>query len=344
MCDGRDIGGEAWAAKGWKPKINPSNLPPMLASYAEQRSAQPCRCSLHVMESPRVFPLKHSILWTESSGLRPHEVGTLELISAHEALEFLGKSAPRPWVKRMLLWMICTRELAPYFLGGKSIAKCLALGAVFQDVGSDVSAEIARTTVESRFSPKLADLIRRAGDRGYVKYITHEWGESDDGPQIVSPGYFLRADNIDWKNGIVQVEVPMWDNVEQNYFNEEEDLLTSEFDKADYKITLVGLSFDREAIEMLQPNVDIGPAAAGQTESRARIGRPRTWDWDGATTYLLSVAQTPDGLPTGPGAQAQIERLISEWFTNDTGDAPAASQIRQHATKIMRALKKPESR
>jgi hypothetical protein len=42
-------------------------------------------------------------------------------------------------------------------------------------------------------------------------------------------------------------------------------------------------------------------------------------------------------------AQAQIERLIAEWFTKETGDAPADSQVRQHATKIMRALKKPEN-
>jgi len=109
------------------------------------------------------------------------------------------------------------------------------------------------------------------------------------------------------------------------------------------KISLTGLSFDRETIEMLQPSVELAPVAVGQTESRARIGRPRTWDWDSATTYLLTIAQKPDGLPTGPGAQAQIERLIAEWFTNETGDAPAASQVRQHATKIMRALKKPES-
>jgi hypothetical protein len=55
------------------------------------------------------------------------------------------------------------------------------------------------------------------------------------------------------------------------------------------------------SIEMLQPSVELAPVVVGQTKSRARIGRPRTWDWDSATTYLLTIAQEPDGLPTGPG-------------------------------------------
>jgi hypothetical protein len=105
--------------------------------------------------------------------------------------------------------------------------------------------------------------------------------------------------------------------------------MLSVFDKADYKVTLTGLYFDQETVELLQPNVELAPGRTGQTESRARVGRPRTWDWDSATTYLLTIAQKPDGLPIGPGAQAQIEQLISEWFTHEAGDAPAASQVRQ---------------
>ena len=37
MYDGRDIGGELWAASGWKPRISPFIPPPMLARYAEKR-------------------------------------------------------------------------------------------------------------------------------------------------------------------------------------------------------------------------------------------------------------------------------------------------------------------
>src|SRR3954471_16875032 len=63
-------------------------------------------------------------------------------------------------------------------------------------------------------------------------------------------------------------------------------------------------------------------------EPRARPGRPRVWDWDGALMHLLKVAQHPDGLPTGPGAQAQLERLVSDWFIETTGNAPSTSQVR----------------
>ena len=243
----------------------------------------------------------------------------------------------------MLLWMICTNELTPYFLKGKSIARCYGLGAVVQGLDPQVPMDEARTSVRERFTPELAEEILQAKAGDYVETLAYEWDESDEGPCQVSPGYFLKATNIDWKRGVLETEIGAFEQIDRNYFDDEEELLLSEFDKADYKVTLTGLYFDQETIEMLQPNAELAPVGVGQTESRARLGRPRTWDWDSATTYLLTIAQKPDGLPIGPGAQAQIERLISEWFTREAGDAPAASQVRQHATRIMRALKKPES-
>jgi hypothetical protein len=244
----------------------------------------------------------------------------------------------------MLLWMICSNELVPYFLTGRSVAKCRALTAIFQGIDTNVSVEIARSTVRERFSHELAEKILQSGNGDYVEHLAYQWDESNEGPRVVSPGYFLNSSNIDWKNGLLTVEFEITDHIDRALFWDEEDLLSSEFEKADYSITLTGLSFDREPIEMLQPHLEVTAAKVAKVESRSRVGRPRTWDWDGATTYLLTIAQTPDGLPTGPGAQAQIERLVAEWFTNETGDAPAASQVRQHAAKIMRALKKPESR
>jgi hypothetical protein len=248
----------------------------------------------------------------------------------------------------MLLWMICSGELIPYFLKGKSIAKCSALAALMQGVDYGKSIDEARATVRSRFSGELAEKILAAkvdeaakvGE--YVETVAYEWGENE-GPKQASAGFFLTSTNIEWKRGTINVEIDAFDRNARAFFEEEEELLNSEFDDAGYKITLTGLCFDIESIELLQPNLEIAPVAVGQTEMRARIGRPRVWDWDGATTYLLTIAQKLDGLPTGPGAQAQIERLIAEWFTRETGDAPADSQVRQHATKIMRALKKPES-
>ncbi|WP_397603993.1 hypothetical protein [Sphingorhabdus sp.] len=59
--------------------------------------------------------------------------------------------------------------------------------------------------------------------------------------------------------------------------------------------------------------------------------------------YVVSQAQTPDGLPTGAGAQARIEEMISGWFLLESGDSPAPSQVRQRAALIMKTLERPET-
>jgi hypothetical protein len=115
-------------------------------------------------------------------------------------------------------------------------------------------------------------------------------------------------------------------------------LLTSEYASAEFEVVLKGLCFERDRIEMLQPNSELPQSLRERQDERPKLGRPRTWDWEGATAHLLTLAQQPDGLPTGPGAQAQIERLIADWFMGSTGNTPAASQVRQHANKIMKAL------
>jgi hypothetical protein len=58
---------------------------------------------------------------------------------------------------------------------------------------------------------------------------------------------------------------------------------------------------------------------------------------------VIAVAQEPDGLPTGHGAQARIEEMIAAWFMDQSGECPASSQVRQRAAKIMRMLARPET-
>ena len=56
--------------------------------------------------------------------------------------------------------------------------------------------------------------------------------------------------------------------------------------------------------------------------------------------HVVAVANTPDGLETGPGAQAAIERLIAGWFTRASNDAsaPSESEIRKRANRIVKAI------
>jgi hypothetical protein len=262
-------------------------------------------------------------------------------ISARETLDFLSKSAPRPWVKRMLLWMIFNGELAPYFLEGRSVATTSAFSIINAFLQRGASKEIKSELIRQYFKPELAERLIALDNLDEFEDVVCEW-DSDEGPREVSAGYFVYASDIDWSAGIVETEI-YGNVVEADVFWDSDDLLNSSFKDADYVVTLPGLCFDRGAIEILQPTAELMAPAQDQAEGRARLGLPRSWDWDGAMTHLLAIAQTPDGLPTGPGAQAQIERAVADWFMTRTGNTPSTSQVRHHVKKIMRALKKPES-
>ena len=97
---------------------------------------------------------------------------------------------------------------------------------------------------------------------------------------------------------------------------------------------------------MLLPSSSLGETIGfltAQPERRRPVGRPPKWDWEGAMANVVSKAQHPDGLPTGPGAQARIEGLITDWFMAEVQDAPASSQVRQRAAKIMRMIETPNN-
>lgn len=84
------------------------------------------------------------------------------------------------------------------------------------------------------------------------------------------------------------------------------------------------------------------PAVPKMGHSR---GRPPKYDWEGALAHVAAVANTPDGLKTGPGAQATIERLIADYFmqASDDGSTPCVSEIRKRASRVMWAMADLES-
>lgn len=69
-------------------------------------------------------------------------------------------------------------------------------------------------------------------------------------------------------------------------------------------------------------------------------GHPGKWNWEGALIYLIALANQPDGLPEGRGAQTRIVELIADWFaaTSNDGDTPAPSEIKKRARSIMEEL------
>jgi hypothetical protein len=263
----------------------------------------------------------------------------MELITSSETLDFLSKSAPRAWIKRMLLWMIFTDEIGAYFLEARSIAKTRVFTIVLEALKGDAIGPKREELIREHFNAEMAEKLIAANEMDDIQEIAHEWGR-DEQPQQVSCGYFVFATNINWEEGIIQATIFGGGAQDESLFWDKDYLLNSDFRGADYEVTLKGLCFEREKIEMLQPNIEIPQPAKERRDERPRLGRPRTWDREGATTHLLTIAQTPDGLPIGPGAQAQIERLVADWFMTSTGNTPSVSQVRQHATKIMKVLKR----
>tara|TARA_R100000501_G_scaffold14813_2_gene26875 strand:- start:7287 stop:7601 length:315 start_codon:yes stop_codon:yes gene_type:complete len=74
--------------------------------------------------------------------------------------------------------------------------------------------------------------------------------------------------------------------------------------------------------------------------SSQKGGRPPKYDWEGSLIDIIAQANTPDGLPEGPGAQAKIENMMSEWFIARTGEGPAISEVRRRAKRVMEAISK----
>jgi hypothetical protein len=271
----------------------------------------------------------------------------MKLVSSAETINFLGNSAPRPWVKRMMLWMIYTDELKPFFTAGRIVPSAMLISVISQIEGIDPTGPLdARdAAIRAYFNEEVAE--RLVGRRIYdhVEDDPIVWDETDE-PHRVGPGFFLYSDDIDWEQGrlIAELVEPSLGDLQDHAFWDAEEHLGSSFPKPDFKVDLRGLCFHWEEVEMMQPSHELyaGKQSLIAT-SRANVGRPRKWDWDGALTHLLSVAQHPDGLPTGPGAQASIENLISEWFVQSTGETPTSSQLRSYAQKVMQALKTPET-
>lgn len=259
----------------------------------------------------------------------------MDFVSSRETLDFLSQSAPRPWVKRMLLWMIYCSDILAYCEKARSVAWAFAALQILHTQEKERGPEGLRDKLLKHFDLNIVEQIINGGENNIVEEIVFDSTDHEE-MREVAPGYFVFAQSIDWESGSLDIEIQESD-IDSDLFDHDDELRGGSLENPNFKIRLEGLCFQREQIEMLQPSFELGPTTKRTASSKARVGRPRTWDWDAATLHLLNIAQTPDGLPTGAGAQAQIERLLADWFADTYGDAPSESQIRTHAQKAMRA-------
>lgn len=270
----------------------------------------------------------------------------MKLISSAEAVTFLSQAAPRPWVQRLMRWMAFDEGLRAYTRKGKVQPHTYVMEMtreLMEQAGQRSGAKMDRL-IRKEYSAEIAarlvgkDPFSRFDDDPFI------WSENED-PIQIDIGFFLYADEIDWEAGILRASL-IPGGWERDTFFDESPFLQTEFERADFEATLEGLCFEASAIEMLLPSFSLGSKSSFTTkhiERRGHIGRPPKWDWEGAMAYVASLAQHPDGLPTGPGAQARVEGLIADWFMSEVQEAPSASQVRQRAAKIMKMIETPKS-
>ncbi len=267
----------------------------------------------------------------------------MDLISAKDCLNFLSRAAPPVWVQRALQWMILDRELSLYaqkvevdaFTGIINFT-----GELYAKAG-EFSGPKMDAAIREEFSPELAEKLVGKDHHSDVHDDPHVV-EGIDNIGVIDPGFVLFSDGIDWDSSSLELDWIDEDMLGLEWFFPNQNFVASEFDRANYRVNFSGLSFEARKIELLLPSMKLERVTGGTSELRVgrSIGRPRKWDWDGALAHVVSQAQLPDGLPTGPGAQAKIEMLIAEWFMDETGNAPAISQIRGKASRVIQMIEK----
>jgi len=259
------------------------------------------------------------------------------LIESRQALDMLSAHAPRAWCKRVLNWEVFNTDLRLYASKGQVIRLRLA-GDILKDAG--VSADLRdadRAQLEQEDDEYRIPILKALeAEHPYdkVETIREDWqGREDD----VLPFGLIPTSTIDWEAGTLNAEL-LHDLVPNEWLAaSEETFEVGEFETL--IISLSGLRFELNAIEMLAPGATAPPVEAKQSTSASkRGGRPIKWNWEGALAHIASLANKPDGLPTDAGAQAQIARLITSWFMTEAGEAPADSEVRKRAATILEAL------
>ncbi len=265
----------------------------------------------------------------------------MKLISSSEAVRFLSQAAPRPWVCRMLRCMILDDELGAYCTQGRVVASTRVYDFTMpiSDALKAYTAPEMDKLISENYPEEFAKKLYGKDSMDIVYDDPQIWDNPSE-PLRIAVGFIYYAVDVDWENGTIYGDfVPLSGKHPDDMF-EDSELLASEFARPDYEYNFSGLCFDRNSIEMMLPSAELkSTAITGDNKPiRRSAGRPPKWEWDEVFAHVVSIAQTPDGLPTGSGAQAKLEALMQEWFIARIGDAPAASQLRRKASIITQSL------
>jgi hypothetical protein len=274
-------------------------------------------------------------------------------ITSAQTLDMLQHHAPRAWCKRLIQWEMFAGAATCYFLRGTILEKRRPAAFLVDALQDDPDAELSLARVERHFSAEIAAALRGVGcpekPTGIQECFTlpaievnrEEW--SGD-PRRIPIGAFIYADLVDFESGRLEAEDMSLRYLNATLFDECEEFNT-EHDDSELEVHLSGMCFELSAIEMLAPGapsplpMNLDDATTQAFKPRGGPGRARKWDWEGALAHIVCVANKPDGLPEGHGAQAAVERMIADWFVTRSDGAPQESEIRKRAAQVMSALR-----
>ena len=239
-------------------------------------------------------------------------------------------------------------ELKVYASEGRVQPHCLIgeFHLALSDESGLLSGEKLDAKIRKTYDEELANRI--VGKQYHERFDDDPniWTQNDD-PVEIDAGFFIMSQYLDWEFGKLKAtSIDGHGDIFQLFFWDQAEYLGTSLRRPSYDAEMSGLKFDFSDIELLLPSATLQQSfsfAPATNLRQTQIGRPARWDWEGAMVAVIAEAQRPDGLPTGHGAQARIEEMIAAWFTRQTGDSPAPSQVRLRAAKIMSLLQTPES-
>jgi hypothetical protein len=262
------------------------------------------------------------------------------LLAANQALDMLAAHAPRAWAKRVLSWQIYIGDFNLYFASG-TITESLYGFALLHEAakaGSGPGVDGVRT----EFGEETATALVKLGNTSLIPVRTDTWSNE----ARAFPGAVLvYAEELDWEAGCVLAKFHRENIGELRWFEE----LEPQYRDSELTMDLASMCFELEKIEMMAPSAeapkgDLFSLATQKSEPPVRKpgpGRRREYDWDGALLYLVGQAEknsiAPD--PEAHGAQANIARVLADWFSLNGGKVPADSQLQACAKRALDAIR-----
>ena len=260
------------------------------------------------------------------------------LITTSQALDMLATLAPRAWAKRLLKALVLDGEVDLYARQGV-ITETVLIGLLSKRRRTDNGVEYIKPDPEEVariYGEEAAEAIKGKSIEDEVELRRDEWNdEARDVPFVL-----LLSDQVDFENGALTFE-RYGNDIPDEWFSTTDETFSRYHRESTHRIVLGDLCCSLAQVELLAPQASPPapiPPSQSSEPGRGGPGRRPKWDWEGALAAVTAVANSVDGLPMGLGAQAEVERLLAEHFTSQSGESPAESELRKRASRIMQAL------